>query len=254
MAANLQVVGDFVQGLRQWYFRRVLFAELRPVPLANCAMERFGNGHDGGYLMCENLLTAIDGAYSYGIEGRDEWGCAIAGKVDVPVHQYDCFVTTRPACQQGRFVFHEECVGDTAVDSAGRVFESLANQVIRNGDAGKRLVIKMDVEGAEWAALAKVPDDMLAAIDQLVVEFHGVGEAHHVDTLVKLKRTFVVANVHFNNVTCAPGAAPLPAHVYEVLFVNRSLASLDRRGTGPRRANSLDRPNNPRLPDCQAVW
>ena len=254
LAMNLNVVGNAAQWVRDWHYRRLLFAELRPVRLANCTMERFGNGNDGGYLMCENLLTGVATAYSYGIEGRDEWGCAIAQQFDLPVHQYDCFVTTRPRCPSGTFVFHEECVGDTRVDSEHRVFDSLPNQIARNGDLERRLVVKMDVEGAEWTTLAETPEAVLAQIDQLVVEFHGAGQAHYVETLARLKRTFVVAHVHFNNVACDAGAAPFPSRVYEVLFVNRIRAKVDHERTSPPQPNPRDSPNNAKLPDCQVSW
>ena len=166
----------------------------------------------------------------------------------------DCFVTTRPKCAGGNFIFHEECVGDPEVDAAHRVFDSLAGQIARNGDLGKHIVIKMDVEGAEWESLAKAPDEVLAVIDQLVVEFHGTGAKRFVETLARLKRMLVVAHVHFNNVTCDPGAAPFPARVYEVLFVNRALARYDDVEAVPRLPSLLDGPNNPKLPDCQANW
>jgi hypothetical protein len=32
----------------------------------------------------------------------------------------------------------------------GRVFDTLQNQIAKNLDAGKRLIVKSDVEGAEW--------------------------------------------------------------------------------------------------------
>ena len=38
---------------------QLLFDELRPVPIKGCEMERFGAEHDGGYLMCANLLEDV---------------------------------------------------------------------------------------------------------------------------------------------------------------------------------------------------
>src|SRR5689334_15460099 len=55
-----------------------LFAQLRPVKLQNCRLKRYGVPHDGGYLMCENLMGAATAAYSYGIDGRDDWGCDVS--------------------------------------------------------------------------------------------------------------------------------------------------------------------------------
>lgn len=89
--------------------RMQLFEELQPVRLANCTLERFGETHDGGYLMCANLLGAVASGYSYGISGYDQWGCDISGRFGVSVHQYDCFDLTRPACPNGNTLFHQEC-------------------------------------------------------------------------------------------------------------------------------------------------
>jgi hypothetical protein len=38
--------------------------------------------------------------------------------------------------------------------------------------AGERQVVKMDIEGAECEALARTPPDLLARIDELIVEVH----------------------------------------------------------------------------------
>src|SRR5262245_41156683 len=53
---------------------RTVFEELTPVRLKNCTLKRYGVPNDGGYLMCENLMGQATAAYSYGIDGRDDWG------------------------------------------------------------------------------------------------------------------------------------------------------------------------------------
>src|SRR5262245_48144900 len=152
--------------------RVALLAELQPVALENCTLKRFGGPHDGGYLMCVNLLRGIRAAYSYGIGEEDEWGCQVSREFDVTVHQYDCFTPARPACKDGRFVFHNECVGAKQETIESRRFDSIAGQIAANGDAAKRLLVKMDVEGAEWDALLAAPDSILDSIDQMAMELH----------------------------------------------------------------------------------
>ena len=144
--------------------RQALFDLLQPVALTNCEMERFGEANDGGYLMCGNLLDGVRSGYSYGISGYDGWGCQIAKTLDLPVHQYDCFDTTQPTCLFGETIFHAECVGDVAETIDGRLFDTVANQFARNGDSGKRIVMKIDVEGAEWDTLLTMPDQTLARL------------------------------------------------------------------------------------------
>src|SRR5436190_14707962 len=87
--------------------RRELFAALTPSKLANCTLKRYGDPNDGGYLLCENLMGDATAAYSYGIDGRDQWGCEVSQQLHATVHEYDCFNTTRPMCDRGSFLFHE---------------------------------------------------------------------------------------------------------------------------------------------------
>jgi len=239
--------------------RELLFEELQPSRLDTCALKRYGEAHDGGYLMCGNLLSAVGVGYSYGINGYDGWGCDISRELGIVVHQYDCFNTTVPACPGGATTFHAECVGGRPrFDEAGRRFDSVLNQLARNGDAGKRVVLKIDVEGAEWETFLSAPDAVLERIDQLAVEFHGVDDTRALPVVRRLKEHFHVAYLHFNNYSCAPDLDPFPASVYEVLFVSKRLARIDRAKTAlaaltfsGRPSSPLATPSGPNRPDCQ---
>jgi hypothetical protein len=238
--------------------RRAYFEMLQPVALSNCELKRFGEPNDGGYLMCANLLGAVQSGYSYGISGYDGWGCDISKGYRVTVHQYDCFDTTAPGCPKGKTKFHPECVGDKTESVDGRVFDTMKNQFAKNGDDSKRIVLKMDVEGAEWDSLLSAPDEVLEQIDQMVVEFHGVGDERNGTqeqkrrVVQRLKRFFEVAHIHYNNATCSDSVRPFPSWAYEVLFVRKQLAMVDptRRSIGP---HPLDAANLPALADCQPV-
>ena len=231
--------------------REALHDELSSVALKNCAFKRYGGANDGGYLLCENLLTGTQAAYSYGIGGEDNWGCQVSRELGVTVHQYDCFTRARPTCENGRFQFHDECVGATRETNDSREFDTIAAQVAANGDAGKRLLVKMDVEGAEWSALAATPDGLLDSIDQLAMELHGTDESRIVDVIRRLKTKFYLVNLHFNNWSCTPDTDPLPAPAYQVLWVNKRVGVLDPAGTPPDPAIPPNAPDNPKGPDCQ---
>ena len=236
--------------------RQTLFDLVQPVAISNCQLERFGEANDGGYLMCGNLLGGIESGYSYGIAGYDKWGCDISTKHRVPVHQYDCFVTARPACPDGKTVFHTECVGDVAETVDGRVFDTIRNQFAKNGDSSKRIVLKIDVEGAEWDSLLATPDETLSQIDQLAAEFHWVQDKDgwieddkYLRVVRRLKQFFEIAHIHYNNSACVGGLEPFPSWTYEVLFVSKRLAVVDptRKPSG---LHPLDTPNDPRIPEC----
>jgi hypothetical protein len=240
-------------------FRRELFEMLRPAGLTNCQLERFGEPNDGGYLMCANLLGGVGSAYSYGIGGYDKWGCDISTRLKIRVHQYDCFNMTEPSCPTGTPVFHAECVGGVAGIEDGRRFETIENQLNKNGDAAKHLVMKIDVEGAEWDSLLETPDGLLDRIDQMAVEFHWMrdergGWLHdekYGKVIERLKTFFYIAHIHFNNAGCTTGLEPFPSYAYEVLFVSRRLAAADSPGRAPGVLHPLDARNDPALRDCQ---
>lgn len=236
--------------------RRELFDLLRPVPLSNCRLERFGERNDGGYLMCANLLDGVQVGYSYGIAGYDQWGCDISTRARVTVHQYDCFDSTRPWCWRGRTVFHDECVGDVTQTIEGRFFDTIVNQLARNGDSTKRIAVKIDVEAAEWDTFLAVPDAVFERIDQMAVEFHW--EENHgrwsapdkyLHVVRRLKQFFEVAHIHFNNASCVGDLVPFPSFAFEVLFVSKRLAVVNPAGTAGG-VHEFDARNNPSLPDC----
>lgn len=233
------------------FMRQQLWAALQPVTLANCDLQRFGEAHDGGYLVCANLLPGVAAGYSYGISGYDGWGCQVATTLRVPVHQFDCFDTRQPACAAGT-VFHAECVGTEPVEIEGRRFDSMARQMAANGHTGARVVMKMDVEGAEWNAFLTASDATLDQIDQLIIELHGNGEARFLQAVHRLKAHFEVANLHMNNYACTGGQAPFGAWAYEVLFVNKRIATVSPT---PRATpfHRLDAANAPEQPDCQVA-
>jgi hypothetical protein len=249
------IVQEPIEIVRQ---RQALFDLLRPVALANCELERFGEANDCGYLMCANLLGGVQSGYSYGISGYDKWGCDISTRLDVPVHQYDCFNTTQPSCRLGETVFHAECVGDKTETLDGRPFDTVQHQFAKNGDSAKRIVLKIDVEGAEWDSLLAAPDKVLSQIDQLAVEFHWqedeqydwVQDEKHLRVVQRLKHFFAVAHIHFNNASCVGDLAPFPSWAYEVLFVSKRLAVVDPSRTAVG-LHPSDARNNASLPDCQ---
>ena len=59
----------------------------------------------------------------------------------------------------------------------------------------RRVVVKMDVEGAEWDTLLRTPSGVFERIDQLAMEFHGIGFEHQLTVVRRLKEFFHVARV-----------------------------------------------------------
>ena len=242
------VLGDHENELN---VRRALFEALTPVTLKNCVMKRFGSANDGGYVMCENLLQDVKTAYSYGIGGNDDWGCEISRTLKVPVHQYDCFQPPTMSCEGGQFVPHNECVGPVAMTEESRVFDTVQSHIKRNGDSGRRLLVKMDIEGAEWKSILATPDEILDTFDQLPMELHGTSDPLFLEAVEKLKRNFYLVHLHFNNWACRPELAPFAAGAFQVLFVNKRVGILGTPESGDGSGRAFDAPDNPKGPDCQ---
>ena len=98
--------------------------------------------------------------------------------------------------------------------------------------------------------VTRVPHETLEQIDQMAVEFHEVQDERFLATVRRLKEFFEIAHIHFNNASCIEGLDPFPTWAYEVLFVSKRLAIVDRSGTAGG-LHPLDAPNNPALADCQ---
>jgi hypothetical protein len=240
-----------IEASRTAEVRKELFAEIQPVRVSNCELKRFGEPHDGGYPLCVNLLGGVKAGYSYGISGYDGWGCDVSRQLHVPVHQYDCFDLRAPSCPGGSTVFHGECVGTTRSTEDGRPFDTLSDQFAHNGHDATPLVMKIDVEGAEWDSFLLAPDSVFTHIDQLDVEFHHVDDPKYVATMRRLKQFFYIAHVHYNNFSCDPALRPFPSWAFEVLLVSKRIAVTDGAPAPP--TPGLDAANNPSWPDCQAA-
>jgi hypothetical protein len=231
--------------------RVALFDELEPVTLKNCNLKRYGGANDGGYLMCENLIQGIQTLYSYGIDKEDNWGCQLSRQLNVPLHQYDCFTEERPSCDRGLVVFHDECIGSRTEIVDGQRFDTLANQIARNRDTASRLLVKIDIEGAEWDSLLATPNRVLDRIEQMPMELHGVDERRFLNLVRRLKTRFYLVNLHFNNFACDADLAPMPSRAYQVLWVHKRVGVLDPDAPVPAPPSPLNAPDNPKRRDCQ---
>ena len=230
--------------------REQLLRELQPVTLSNCTLQRVGSANDGGYLMCGNLLDGARSAYSYGIGPADDWGCEISERLRVPVHQYDCFSPPVSGCPNGRNVFHDECIGPRTEIIDAKPFDTFVGQIARNGDTGKTLVVKIDIEGAELASLSATPTSVLNRIDQLAMEIHGTDE-RYLQLVRRLKQHFYLVHLHYNNQACSVRYRPLPAWAYQVLFVHKRIGVLDPSSPAPTLPHALDAPDYALGRDCQ---
>lgn len=171
-------------------------------------LARFGEPNDGGYVMCtDGLDTGLKAAYSYGVNGFDGWGMQVASQYHIPVNEYDCKHPLRPVpCAGCNVTFHDECILN-ADGMPKPAFKTLATQLAESGcgaAAERSLLLKIDVEAAEWSVFAEEPPENLRKFREIVVEYHYLSQQDkHPLYLQAVKKVqmagFAVAHLHGNN-------------------------------------------------------
>ena len=227
--------------------------------LQTCRVEgtplvRVGGKIDGGYVMLDSLAPpTVTAAYSLGVGHDVSWDVDVAGR-GIDLFMYDHTVKQLPVpVPRARFV-RTGIRGRQPVAGQKTIGEVLAD----NGHLGRRdLVLKMDIEGAEWPVLDEVSSETLSCFAQIAVEFHGMGQALMPEghawisaALGKLAKTHQPVHVH-GNCNVVPvwiGGLVLPP-VLEVTYVRRA----DHAGRFVPRdevfPTELDRSNSAQLPD-----
>ena len=165
------------------------------------AKVRVGASRDGGYVMLDDF-GGVAGAYSIGI-GRDvSWDLDIAGR-GLPVFQFDHTVLGSPVAHP---LFRFERLGlGIKTDPSARL-ETLEDMLRRPSAPAGELILKMDVEGAEWSILDRLSEDILPRFRQIVCEFHNFHELRReawydraFRVFAKLNKTHQAVHLHRNN-------------------------------------------------------
>lgn len=196
----------------------------------SCELKRYGEEHDGGYLICSDVVKSAVGAISLGIDGYDGFGIQLSSENRIPVYEFDCTNPTAPTCEPPcELHFEPICVEDGGTAFRPDQYRSFAELASRAPEGD--LVLKLDVEGAEWGVLSRAEPEHLRRYRAIAIEFHAlaVPERHQefLAVMHKLLEDFVVVWVHGNNCCHAGEYGPyrLPTDL-EVSFVRKDLATL----------------------------
>ncbi|HXQ31626.1 MAG TPA: FkbM family methyltransferase [Steroidobacteraceae bacterium] len=123
---------------------------------------------------------------------------------------------------------------------------------VRRGDPGCWVLVKIDIEGSEYDALAGRIEG-LGRVAALIVEFHALERnwQRFAALLDALAARFVIAHVHGNNYGGYVPGSRVP-QTLEVTLIHRDLAPVVPPPTSDRYPlPGLDRPNNHRHPDLE---
>ena len=227
-----------------------LLGLMAPQCAVGVAKRRYGSKNDGGYVMLDDF-AGISSAFSLGIGGNVDWDLAMAEK-GLRLFQYDYTVPCLPASHPN-FEFHKIRIGSPEEDTTPT--RSLAT-LIANRPPGD-MILKIDIEGAEWEVLADLDPIDLKAFRQIVAEFHDFQRISDpkwrertTKALEHLNQQHAVVHVHGNN--CAPivraGDIAIPTSL-ELSYARKDayqLAPTSETFPGPE-----DHPCNPYRSDNQ---
>ena len=139
-------------------------------------------------------------AYSFGIAGDVSWDKDMASR-GYDVFMYDHTINNLPE-ENSRFHFFKQGISDTGEDS--EQLKTLETLIKNNHHEDKRnMILKMDVEGAEWGFLERVSSEVLSQFGQMTFEIHNIINHKNPDQVLevlrKINRTHKLVYLHANN-------------------------------------------------------
>ncbi|WP_198374066.1 glycosyltransferase family 4 protein [Neoroseomonas rubea] len=227
-----------------------LLARMHPRAMAAQRKVRVGNAWDGGYVLPEAALRA-EVVLSIGVGNDVSFDFAMAER-GAQVLQFDHTVEAPPTAHPN-FQFRRAGWG---AETAGPLLSFAELHAATEAVPGAHRMLKFDVEGAEYEALAATDTAQLAAYEVIVCELHdlnAIGTAEGFDRLARcldaLTRHHEPVHLHANNYAgmALVQGVPVP-QVVELTLLRRDLDAFGGPSGEPM-PGPLDRPNHPALPD-----
>ena len=172
---------------------------IRPMTGPDLELIRVGGPTDGGYVMAAPLTAS--GALSIGVGSDVSWDQDIAFR-GIPVAMFDHTIRKPPQVVPNS-TFHRIGIGPTTTQTIKPLDQLLE---IAGAQGRNDVLLKMDVEGAEWASLTRPRPANLEPFTQIVVELHGLAKlkderaaAPILTAIEHLTATHAPIHVHANN-------------------------------------------------------
>lgn len=214
------------------------------------SMIRVGNANDGGYVMLDDF-KGKNIAYSFGIGNNVAWDLEMVQR-GFDVYMYDHTIDDLPEPNE-HFHFQKKGIGSEMAVVQNEKLVTLRQALENNHHSDiSNIILKVDVEGAEWEVLAELPYDLSNQFSQITVELHNFTTTMHreliLKALEKISRTHQLVYLHGNNY----GVVDFSENVFmpdtlEVTFLNRNeyqFIEVDKICPA-----KLDAPCNPAKPD-----
>jgi hypothetical protein len=169
------------------------------ITLKSESYKHLGEEADGGYFLAFPIEQNSE-VVSIGLGDNISFDFSVSTFVS-RVHMFDHTIE-RPSSVPKNGIYYDRGLGPKSCDK----LLSLAD-IFRFTDPKNRIVLKVDIEGAEWEVLDSVDMDLFRVVDQFVVEFHGILEIFRnpsqlrraIRVLNNLSRDFFTININANN-------------------------------------------------------
>lgn len=199
-------------------------------------MSRYGNEHDGGYVVPEKAIKLADVLLGYGIDKDNSFEDDFSIRQHKPSYGFDCGIDGI-ASKSKLFTFIPECLGTNQTlynshkngKNAQRI-STFPQELQSLGLKGKKVFIKMDIEGAEFQVFQDIlplqKDITGIAIELHMITAENIRQA--TSLLAKLNKHFLLIHVH-NNLSTIKWShrkilGSLTGHL-ELTYINKSLVT-----------------------------
>ncbi len=160
---------------------------------------RTGKHQDGGYIMLDDF-HAGNIAYSFGICDDVSWDKDMASR-GYDVFMYDHTIERLPE-ENPRFHWSKLGIADGHTqDDRLKTLDELLRA--NHHEDARNMLLKMDVEGAEWGFFEQVSSETLSRFSQMTFEFHDILSNTDPERVLsafrKINKTHQLIHMHGNN-------------------------------------------------------
>jgi hypothetical protein len=204
---------------------------------------RLGSRHDGGYVLLNDFSEATI-CISLGIGDNVSFDQEISSRV-ASIIMCDYSIEKLPMeIENG--IFRRIRIGTNKLRN-----DTSLREILEEVPAGTPIILKMDIEGAEWENLLDATVSDLSRCSQIICEFHGLHDIKSrerflevFETFSKLNITHRLVNIHANNWARYDliGGIPVPEVIECTYILRNDLSKFDK----VQKENLLNFPNNPK--------
>ena len=215
---------------------------------------RHGRPMDGGYVVPEIAFNTAQALIGYGIADDISFEEQFSDLYNKPSYGFDCGAENVKV-KNKLCTFIKECISSDASiyanQKSSNEVSSFSQQLQKLGLEGKKLFIKMDIEGTEYEAFEDIYKHA-SNITGIALEIHFVSLEQMLKAtklISRLGNDFFLTHVHGNN--CVPytfvtkQSNGIITKVLELTFINKSLVSKFQISNNQSHPLPIDMPNCP---------